>query len=417
MTVNLANTADGGTSGTTITPANSGGTSGAAFDAVVSNTGSGGILAYDSTHVLGGHPLSLKIATGASSVTGYTAWTTSLTASSIPQVWFRLYLFLTGNPAAQYGVWRALNGASLCSSVLITALGKLLVVNSAGSTISLSTTTIPLNQWFRLEGFVLASATAGQTELRLYKTADAAPQNYDEIDTSAATQNTSTAITTLRYGLAVAAANVGPYWQASPGASDTAYLGPEAPMSGVPRVLAGPALLNGPMRYARPRLITPVEPSGQRVLQAALPVTVTTAGTIQDQASKTFPVTVTTAGAAQDQVGKTLTAAVTATAADANNPGKTLAATVTATGALARAAGKALAVTVTTAGAAARNAGKALPATVATSGTLGRTVSRTFAVTVAPPRASPGSWPAPMRSRSPSPRRWRRTPARPSPPP
>jgi hypothetical protein len=383
VTVNLANTADGGSNGTTITAGNSGGTSGPPWDNATSNTGSGGVLSYDNTHVLGGHPLAIKIATGGSSITVFTAWTTSLTATSIPQVWFRFYLYITVNPAATIRVFQALNAGTLCAAVNLQTTGALRVVDSAAGTIFTSNVTLTANSWARVEGFVIGDPSAGQVELRIYKTYDAALQNYDYLNTSAASQNTSGTITQARFGIGSNIANGGPYWIASPGASDTAYLGPEAPVSGVPRVLAGPVLLNGPMRYARPRLITPVEPSSVRLLQNALPVSVTTTGTVQDQASKALSTSVATTATTTDQVGKTFTAGpVTATGTLARNPGKSLPASVTTTGTLVRNPGKALGAAVTTTATLGRALARTLTVAVTTTATLARNPARTFTAAV-----------------------------------
>lgn len=267
MAVSLAWTADGGTNGTTVSAANSGGTSGPAWDSVTANTANGATLAYDTAHTLGGHPLAVKLATGGTATTCFTQWSTSLTASGITQTWFRLYAYLTGIPAANFRIWQCLNGSTTCAALQILSTGKLRMLDTSGVAITTSTASVPAGQWFRVEGFVLASATAGQTEVRLYSAADAGPQNYTEINTSAASQNTSTAITITRFGVGTSVANVAAWWMASPGASDTGYLGPEAPVTGVPAAVPGPAWLNRFRQFPR----RPVAGQDSAAVPVALP--------------------------------------------------------------------------------------------------------------------------------------------------
>ena len=216
----LVNTFEGGTNSATVTAAGSGGASGNAFDTVT--IGSGATDAFDSTHAAHG-TLSCKIATG-SSATVFNTWSSSLTSVSIPQVWFRLYLYFTANPGAQHRVLAATAGASNAASVQVTTGGKLVVANASGSAVFTTSTSIPLNAWFRVEGFITGSATAGQVSLNLYTAADGLIPA--ETFTSAATQNTSGKITDVRYGVSAAVASVGPYWMDDIGISATGPLGP-----------------------------------------------------------------------------------------------------------------------------------------------------------------------------------------------
>lgn len=382
MAVYLANTFDGGTNGTTITPAISGGTSGPAFDAVVSNTGSTGVLSYDSTHVLGGHPLALKAATGGTSTSVYVSWSASLTASGLLQVFFRQYLYFTANPSgSNVRVFNALTtGAAQCGGINITTAGVVSCVIASGGAATSTVTTIPLNQFFRIEGYLIGDPSVGQLQVKLFTTADASIPA--ETKTSTATQNTTGTVGICRFGICTALTGAGPFWMASPGASDTGYLGPEAPVSGIPRTFAGPVLLNGPMRAAGPRRIYPMEPSGQRVIPVTLPAVVTTTGTIADQASKVLATSVTTAGTAQDRVSKSLAASVTTTGSVTRQVSRAFTATVTAAAAAARSPAKTFTAAVTATGSLARQAGKTLPAAVTTTSSLGQQAVKTLAAAV-----------------------------------
>jgi hypothetical protein len=223
-TAQLTNTFEGGTSGNALTQGvsgNSGGTSGNFFDTVT--IGGGATDAFDNTHAAHGS-LSCKIATGSSAAV-YNTWSVSLTNTGVQQAWFRLYLYFTANPANQHRVLAATASGSVAAALSVTTAGKLLWTDAGGSAIYTSATAIPLNSWFRIEGFVTGSGEgAGQVSLSLYTTPDSvAPV---EAYTSPATQNTAGLITDVRYGVSAAAASVGPYWMDDIGVSTLGALGP-----------------------------------------------------------------------------------------------------------------------------------------------------------------------------------------------
>jgi hypothetical protein len=214
-------------SGTTLTAGaggNTGGVSGSFFDTIT--IVAGGTLASDSTHAAHGN-LGVKVATGGTAGGSSCSWTTSLTGSTIPTVWFREYLYFTANPAAQHRVFAAL-AAAVCGSINISTAGKVVAQNAAGTAVLTSTASIPLNQWFRIEGFITGDAAVGQIEFKLFTTAlDSA--TADETQTSAANLNTNAAITRAAFGITgTSIANAGPYWIDDAGASDAGYLGPVA---------------------------------------------------------------------------------------------------------------------------------------------------------------------------------------------
>jgi hypothetical protein len=236
----LTNSFEGGTNGTTITTGNSGGASGNAFDVV--NNGSGATTAFDSTRAAHGS-LSCQIATSATSANSYVQWNTSM--GSQAQVWFRLYLYFTANPAANTRIAQFGSG-SAGAFLRLTSSGTIAVVNlNGGAVITTTSASIPLGTWFRVEGFVLMSATVGQTELKLFTTAPDAPVP-SETDTSAASLNLGAAtISGFLFGVATAQANVAAYWQDDLGLSNTGYIGP---------VQSVPVRLTTPFRREPPRL-------------------------------------------------------------------------------------------------------------------------------------------------------------------
>lgn len=225
MATTLTNSFEGVTpSGTTVTNANSGGSSGTAFD-VVQAPPAGGTLASDSTHAAHGS-LGCKTATAGTAGSTYVSWTTSLNTGALT-VWWRLYLYFTANPGANVRVKALVSSGNLVCGCLINTSGQV-VTNFAtgGTTATTSTATIPLNQWFRLEGKDVVSTTVGQTEVKLFSSMDSTSPT--ETDTSAASQNNGSSFSALRYGSTTSLASVTAFWMDDVGYSDTAYLGPAA---------------------------------------------------------------------------------------------------------------------------------------------------------------------------------------------
>jgi len=99
------------------------------------------------------------------------------------------------------------------------------VLNAAGARIFTFTGTVPLNAWFRIEGFVTGNASTGQVELKQFN--DPASATATETQTSAASVNTGGTMDTYEFGMPVTpSANNGPFWMDNIGLSSTGYLGP-----------------------------------------------------------------------------------------------------------------------------------------------------------------------------------------------
>lgn len=280
MTV-LTNSAEGGTSGTTVTTGNSGGASGNAFQSVtISGTGAG--LTFDNTHSGAHGSLAYKLTFGSSSSVVAEQWNTSMGTQS--QVWFRLYLYFTGFPAANVGLWSCAPASGTSARMQLKASnpnqGHLLFLNSAGTTILTSTNAVPLNQWFRVEGFVIGSSTAGQLEFKLFSTPDSTTP--DETQTSAANVNTNSAsITRYDFGSSGTGITSYSYWIDDAGLSNVGYIGP-AGSAGQTVDLTGQGIASTEA-FGSPTLTTgpvTVSPSGIASAEAFGTATVTAGGTV-----------------------------------------------------------------------------------------------------------------------------------------
>lgn len=220
MTV-LVNNFEGGTTGTTITTANSGGSSGNAFD-VVTNSGTGAVDIYDTTLAAHGS-VSCKVSTGTSAVQSLNRWSTSI--GTVPQAWFRMYVYFTAFPAAVTRIMGyATTVGTTCGTIGIGTNGKVQFFNAGGSAVITTANTVPLNAWCRIEGLLIGSATAGQMQLKFFTSMDA--QVPAELLTSTATQNTTGSPGLFSFGVISNVANVAPFWMDAIGISTTGYLGP-----------------------------------------------------------------------------------------------------------------------------------------------------------------------------------------------
>jgi hypothetical protein len=245
---------------------NTGGSSGNAFDAIGPGTGATDV--FDNTYVAHGL-LANEIATGASAAS-YNQWNTSGLAPSVSQMWFRLYAYFTVNPTNQHKIWSCTSGGSTAvSSLFVTTSGKLLVsYSSTGTTFVTFSNSIPLNRWFRVEGFIVASATVGQVSATLYGSMDSIVPT--ETHTSAANLNTSSVNpTAYNFGPITAVANVGPFWMDDVGLSSTGYLGPSNTAIIYPQTKPVRAVIPGriiggsriPSQRSTPRYVPPIPPT------------------------------------------------------------------------------------------------------------------------------------------------------------
>lgn len=235
----LTNNAEGVPLGATVTTGNSGGVSGSPFDSV--SIGALAALTADNTHSVHGAQ-SYEFVTGSPSANCILIWSTSLNGT-YPQVWYRMYVWLTAYSATQLRVVSLRNGGTYQGGPAINNSGKVVLLNATGATVKTSTTSVPLNQWFRLEGFVIGDPTVGQLECKLFTTTpdSIAP---DETVTSTAVQNTGGTINRVDFGDPASVVSF-TFWGDDPGAGTSGYLGP-SPQTGV-TVTAGAGTVSSPV--------------------------------------------------------------------------------------------------------------------------------------------------------------------------
>jgi hypothetical protein len=154
---------------------------GALFDIV---TTTGGTLEYGN---VGGRPCcTVTLTSGSAACTAMWAGG-SMIQNSAAQNWFRKYLYTPANPSATCTLVNCEVSGSKVGDVILNANGTLSVRDSGSNVILTTTNTVPLNAWYRIEGYFTSNASTGQAELKLFSSPDSATAT--ETQTSPATEN------------------------------------------------------------------------------------------------------------------------------------------------------------------------------------------------------------------------------------
>jgi hypothetical protein len=166
----LSNNFEGGTLGNTIATTDTG--SGNAWNAITRTTST---LVYDNTQVHGGS-LACKITTlGVSTAEPVLKWTAL--GSITTDLYWQYYAFYPTDPTQAGGngfryVSVRNNAGAKSGTWKMNSSKFLLMENAAGTTIGTGTVAIALNQWIRIEGRIVSSATVGQMDVWLYNSAE-----------------------------------------------------------------------------------------------------------------------------------------------------------------------------------------------------------------------------------------------------
>jgi hypothetical protein len=207
-----------GTSGTTLTTGNTDGVSSQGFDTIF--IGTGATLAFDSTHAAHGG-LSMKVAIGSTATEAEAEWSTTIGTQTT--VYFRCYLYLTSNPSGVIRFFSAYSSATFAGFVGISTSGHVILGDSTFAIKLTFTGTVPLNQWFRIEGFITGNASTGSVTASQYNLMDST--TADETKTVAGL-NTIGSLTTYIFGQNNNVATVGPFWMDDIGVSSSGLIGP-----------------------------------------------------------------------------------------------------------------------------------------------------------------------------------------------
>jgi uncharacterized protein YjbI with pentapeptide repeats len=160
----LANSFEGQASGTAVSAANSGGSSGDAFDAVT--IVSGGSAAFSNAQSMHGAQ-ALSVSTGLTTTTGsFVTWSTSL--GSVTTHFGRAYIRLTAAPATSDAIIEGMDSTTFAWAIQLTTSKTLAIQSSTFSTVHTMSTVLALNTWYRVEWEIVNSATVGQVVLSLY---------------------------------------------------------------------------------------------------------------------------------------------------------------------------------------------------------------------------------------------------------
>lgn len=163
MSFSLSNTAEGGTNGTTVTTANSGGSSGDAWASVTIATGGACTFSSDQPYL---GALGYKFVVGSTS--GKTFFNTSTASPATADRYARAYIYLSANPASKYYLFNWWGATNFCGAVGIGPDGKVYLYDSANAQQAVSAGALPLGQQVRIEAHINGNATTGSLEARIY---------------------------------------------------------------------------------------------------------------------------------------------------------------------------------------------------------------------------------------------------------
>lgn len=184
---------------------------------VLNDPGAGSLL-YDNTHVY--ETLAAKVSHGGAGARIQISWTTAL--GTVTDHYGRIYIYFTANPGNVANPMRVESTGAVASQIIVNSSGTIRMDDSAGQAV-VTTNSISLNQWVRLEWHVIHSTTVGQVEVKLFNNPDSVSPT--ETQTSAASRNTLASANEIMFGSG-AGLTYSDFWMDNIVANDTAYPGP-----------------------------------------------------------------------------------------------------------------------------------------------------------------------------------------------
>ena len=204
----FANTAEGGTSGTTVTTGNSGGGSGDAFSAIT-GPGTAGIIEFTNVQKAHGN-LGYRYATRGTSEAVYFAWDngTGVTGTTFGRLYVRYDNINAGTKLVH---WRPSSTGLALGYIQLSSAGVVQLRDGTDATTVWTGPTLSADTWYRIEWSIDASGSAAQStvEVNVYAgdntSTVASGASGAQTVTNAGPANTNVGY--IRYGLAVAGSN------------------------------------------------------------------------------------------------------------------------------------------------------------------------------------------------------------------
>jgi hypothetical protein len=216
------NTFEGGSQGTTISPGNSGGASGDAFQAVT--IAAGGTLTFDSGGIKGA--FGARMTGDGTSANIYGEWSTIIGTQTT--IWGRLYWRWNAYSTGDLPYCRLFNGANAAARLDVQGSTKFLRVRDAANlAVGTGVVAIPQNQLVRIEFKVVAGTpTSGSIEARLWLAPESGGTPNDTVLVTGI--DTNSQFTVYRIGIVSSANNSTLLWD-DVALSTVDWIGPSGP--------------------------------------------------------------------------------------------------------------------------------------------------------------------------------------------
>lgn len=216
----LTNSFEGGTNTTTLTAGsggNTGGSSGSFFDVV---TATGEIVEFSTNQAAHGN-LSAVVQTGTSGIANF-GWSTSWGTQT--NTFGRIYVYLTGAPNVSDSFIEHQSSGTFACGIQITTGQNILIQDANFATVHQMASTIPLDQWVRIEWNLVSGLSTGQIIVNYYATKDSntATESY----TSTAAQAFLASCTEVTFGWNFSHPSQPSTYIDDVGLSTTGFLGP-----------------------------------------------------------------------------------------------------------------------------------------------------------------------------------------------
>jgi hypothetical protein len=227
------NTQEGGTNTTTVSTANSGGTSGNAFNTI------SGTPVFDNTAGQVEGTMGMKFAVGGTLAALYVGWDSTTLTTAPTTVYGRCYYWSSIHPGSSLRLIEFMNGATVLGFLGISnTVSKLTWYNSANTAATATGSGFTLSTFYRIEfQFTVATTTTGSATARFFAGDSTTAIG---VDSTATAQNFGTlGVNTVRFGNTGANFTINSsFWAGDLQLNTTGFPGPQA-ATAVPRGVPG----------------------------------------------------------------------------------------------------------------------------------------------------------------------------------